>query len=173
MLRINLYYVLWYQNNWIMSVATAGQCIIILIHYPSPDRFVSRSLVVWWLIIWNILLTVLYNRTTKTVEICDLWVVSLKSNSLLNAVNTGRWHLQWPGTISSLMRPYLVYLSFWFTSTNPVKMACDDDNDFIRGIFCPHVAVLCSEKAQEMCRKNNLSFSDLLNPFARLTDGKY
>lgn len=49
-------------------------------------------------------------------------------------------------------------------------MACDDDDDFIRGIFCPHVAVLCSDKAQEMCRKNNLSFSDLLNPFARLTD---
>lgn len=51
-------------------------------------------------------------------------------------------------------------------------MACDDDDDFIRGIFCPHVAVLCSDKAQEMCRKNNLSFCDLLNPFARLTDGK-
>uniref|UniRef100_A0A2S2NGE0 Trafficking protein particle complex subunit 8 n=1 Tax=Schizaphis graminum TaxID=13262 RepID=A0A2S2NGE0_SCHGA len=49
-------------------------------------------------------------------------------------------------------------------------MACDDDDDFVRGIFCPHVAVLCSDKAQEMCRKNNLNFSDLLNPFARLTD---
>lgn len=44
--------------------------------------------------------------------------------------------------------------------------------DFVRNVFCPHVAVLCSDAAQEMCRKNNLSFCDLLNPFARLTDGK-
>lgn len=50
-------------------------------------------------------------------------------------------------------------------------MTCDNE-DFIQSIFCPHVAVLCSDKAQGICRKNNLSFCDLLNPFARLTDGK-
>lgn len=50
-------------------------------------------------------------------------------------------------------------------------MTCDD-YDFIQSIFCPHIAVLCSDKAQEICRKNNLNFCELLKPFARLTDGK-
>lgn len=48
-----------------------------------------------------------------------------------------------------------------------------DNEDFIQSIFCPHVAVLCSDKAQGICLKNNLSFCDLLNPFARLSDGKH
>lgn len=50
-------------------------------------------------------------------------------------------------------------------------MACNQD-DFVQSIFCPHVAVLCSDMALEICRKNNLNFCELLYPFALLTDGK-
>lgn len=52
-------------------------------------------------------------------------------------------------------------------------MACSFAEELIRNVICPHVAVLCSEKAQEICRKNNLNFCDLLNPFAQINDGRY
>jgi hypothetical protein len=34
--------------------------------------------------------------------------------------------------------------------------------------FSPKVAVVASPDAQEVCRKNNLSFVELLRPFERL-----
>ncbi|XP_050425218.1 trafficking protein particle complex subunit 8 [Adelges cooleyi] len=42
--------------------------------------------------------------------------------------------------------------------------------EFVQSVFCPQVAVLCSEKAQEICRKNNLTYCDMLNPFTLLND---
>ncbi|KAM6962723.1 trafficking protein particle complex subunit 8 [Aplochiton taeniatus] len=41
--------------------------------------------------------------------------------------------------------------------------------EFIQDSFVPMVAVLCSEDADEVTRKNNLNFSELLRPFCRLT----
>lgn len=45
--------------------------------------------------------------------------------------------------------------------------------EFIQDSFVPMVAVLCSEDAEKVTRKNNLNFSELLRPFCRLTsEGK-
>ncbi|XP_029943533.1 trafficking protein particle complex subunit 8 isoform X2 [Salarias fasciatus] len=41
--------------------------------------------------------------------------------------------------------------------------------EFIQDAFAPAVAVLCSGEAERLCRKNDLSFSELLRPFCRLT----
>uniref|UniRef100_A0A673W7P1 Trafficking protein particle complex subunit 8 n=1 Tax=Salmo trutta TaxID=8032 RepID=A0A673W7P1_SALTR len=41
--------------------------------------------------------------------------------------------------------------------------------EFIQDSFVPMVAVLCSEDAEKLTRKNNLNFSELLRPFCRLT----
>jgi len=45
--------------------------------------------------------------------------------------------------------------------------------EFIQDSFVPMVAVLCSEDAERVTRKNNLTFPELLRPFCRLTsEGK-
>ncbi|XP_060722601.1 trafficking protein particle complex subunit 8 isoform X3 [Tachysurus vachellii] len=41
--------------------------------------------------------------------------------------------------------------------------------EFIQDSFVPMVAVLCSDDAETVTRKNNLSFPELLRPFCRLT----
>ncbi|XP_070688188.1 trafficking protein particle complex subunit 8 [Pempheris klunzingeri] len=41
--------------------------------------------------------------------------------------------------------------------------------EFVQDSFVPMVAVLCSEEAERVTRKNNLSFAELLRPFCRLT----
>uniref|UniRef100_A0A671LLU7 Trafficking protein particle complex 8 n=1 Tax=Sinocyclocheilus anshuiensis TaxID=1608454 RepID=A0A671LLU7_9TELE len=41
--------------------------------------------------------------------------------------------------------------------------------EFIQDSFVPMVAVLCSEDAERVTRKNSLSFPELLRPFCRLT----
>uniref|UniRef100_A0A8C5A7U7 Trafficking protein particle complex subunit 8 n=1 Tax=Gadus morhua TaxID=8049 RepID=A0A8C5A7U7_GADMO len=41
--------------------------------------------------------------------------------------------------------------------------------EFIQDSFVPMVAVLCSEDAEKVTRKNNLNFAELLRPFCRLT----
>lgn len=41
--------------------------------------------------------------------------------------------------------------------------------EFIQDSFVPMVAVLCSEDAEKVTRKNNLNFSELVRPFCRLT----
>lgn len=45
--------------------------------------------------------------------------------------------------------------------------------EFVQDSFVPMVAVLCSEDADRVTRKNNLNFAELLRPFCRLTsEGK-
>ncbi|XP_039610360.1 trafficking protein particle complex subunit 8 isoform X1 [Polypterus senegalus] len=41
--------------------------------------------------------------------------------------------------------------------------------EFIQDSFVPMVAVLCSEDAEKVTRKNNLNFAELVRPFCRLT----
>lgn len=41
--------------------------------------------------------------------------------------------------------------------------------EFVQGSFVPMVASLCSEGAERVTRKNNLTFEELLRPFCRLT----
>nr|XP_046247122.1 trafficking protein particle complex subunit 8 isoform X2 [Scatophagus argus] len=41
--------------------------------------------------------------------------------------------------------------------------------EFVQDSFVPKVAVLCSEEAERVTRKNNLNFAELLRPFCRLT----
>ncbi|XP_054646076.1 trafficking protein particle complex subunit 8 isoform X1 [Dunckerocampus dactyliophorus] len=41
--------------------------------------------------------------------------------------------------------------------------------EFVQDSFVPMVAVLCSDEAERMTRKNNLNFAELLRPFCRLT----
>ncbi|XP_052230198.1 trafficking protein particle complex subunit 8-like isoform X4 [Dreissena polymorpha] len=42
-------------------------------------------------------------------------------------------------------------------------------HDFIQCAFSPQVAVLTSNDAEQLCQKNNLSFTQLVQPFCRLT----
>lgn len=45
--------------------------------------------------------------------------------------------------------------------------------ELVQDSFVPMVAVLCSEEAERVTRKNNLNFAELLRPFCRLTsEGK-
>jgi len=45
--------------------------------------------------------------------------------------------------------------------------------DIIRNIFSPLIGVLSSPQADEICHRNNLSFVELLQPFAKLpNDGE-
>lgn len=39
--------------------------------------------------------------------------------------------------------------------------------EFIQDTFCPQVAVLCSYDAEVVCRKNSLTFVELVQPFCR------
>lgn len=39
--------------------------------------------------------------------------------------------------------------------------------EFIQDSFCPQVAVLCSYDAEVICRKNALTFVELVQPFCR------
>lgn len=41
--------------------------------------------------------------------------------------------------------------------------------EFIQDSFVPLVAALCSEEAERLTRRNNLSFAELVRPFCRLT----
>lgn len=41
--------------------------------------------------------------------------------------------------------------------------------EFIQDSFVPLVAALCSEEAERLTRRNNLSFAELVKPFCRLT----
>ena len=41
-------------------------------------------------------------------------------------------------------------------------------SEFIQDAFCPMIAVLCSYDAESICRKNNLTFAELIQPFCRL-----
>jgi hypothetical protein len=41
-------------------------------------------------------------------------------------------------------------------------------SEFIQDAFCPMVSVLCSYDAESICRKNNLTFAELIQPFCRL-----
>ena len=46
--------------------------------------------------------------------------------------------------------------------------------EFIQDTFSPHIAVLCSNDAQMLCEKNNLTFVQLIQPFSRLSsEGKH
>ena len=46
--------------------------------------------------------------------------------------------------------------------------------EFIQSAFCPMVAVMCSEDADKVCQKNNLSFVEMVRPFCHLTsEGNY
>ena len=40
--------------------------------------------------------------------------------------------------------------------------------EFIQDAFCPMVAVLCHYGAESVCRKNNLTFAELIQPFCHL-----
>lgn len=42
-------------------------------------------------------------------------------------------------------------------------------HEFIQSAFCPLVAVMCSEDAEKICQKNNLSFVEMVRPFCHLT----
>ena len=41
--------------------------------------------------------------------------------------------------------------------------------EFIQSAFCPMVAVMCSEDAEKVSQKNNLSFVEMVRPFCHLT----
>ena len=46
--------------------------------------------------------------------------------------------------------------------------------EFIQSAFCPMVAVMCSEDAEKVCQKNNLSFVEMVRPFCHLaSEGNY
>ncbi|XP_030756187.1 trafficking protein particle complex subunit 8 [Sitophilus oryzae] len=42
--------------------------------------------------------------------------------------------------------------------------------EFIKDVFTPQIAVLCTSSAEKCCEKNNLDFTELLQPFSKLTN---
>ena len=40
--------------------------------------------------------------------------------------------------------------------------------NFIKNLFGIHVAVLCTEDAEKIAKKNNLTFCEMLRPFSQL-----
>jgi len=45
-------------------------------------------------------------------------------------------------------------------------------HEFIQNAFSPMVAVMCSQLVDQACKKNNLSFVEMLQPFCKLnTEG--
>ncbi|XP_039278190.1 trafficking protein particle complex subunit 8 [Nilaparvata lugens] len=45
--------------------------------------------------------------------------------------------------------------------------------DFIQNSFCPLIATFCSPKVDQTCRKNNLSFTELVQPFCKIGSEAY
>ncbi|KAK5639608.1 hypothetical protein RI129_012100 [Pyrocoelia pectoralis] len=45
--------------------------------------------------------------------------------------------------------------------------------DFIKNTFTPQIAVLCSPAVDNICQKNNLSFTELVQPFCKLNSDVY
>ncbi|KAB0801109.1 hypothetical protein PPYR_05463 [Photinus pyralis] len=45
--------------------------------------------------------------------------------------------------------------------------------DFIKNTFTPQIAVLCSPAVDSICQKNNLSFTELVQPFCKLNSDVY
>lgn len=41
--------------------------------------------------------------------------------------------------------------------------------ELLQGVFCPTIAVTCSEDAEQVCMKNKLSFVEMTRPFCQLT----
>lgn len=52
----------------------------------------------------------------------------------------------------------------WFTMMNASKRTAED---FIQSVFAPTVTVQCTSDAEDVCRRNNLSFAELLQPFCQ------
>ncbi|RZF40599.1 hypothetical protein LSTR_LSTR007482 [Laodelphax striatellus] len=46
-------------------------------------------------------------------------------------------------------------------------------HDFIQNSFCPLIATFCSPKVDQTCRKNNLSFTELVQPFCKIGSEAY
>ncbi|KAF7286967.1 hypothetical protein GWI33_002813 [Rhynchophorus ferrugineus] len=42
--------------------------------------------------------------------------------------------------------------------------------EFIKDVFTPQIAVMCTPAAEKCCEKNNLDFTELLQPFSKLTN---
>lgn len=61
----------------------------------------------------------------------------------------------------------------WFRRSSDMAQCVQSVQEFVQDSFVPMVAVLCSEEAERVTRKNNLNFAELLRPFCRLTsEGK-
>lgn len=41
--------------------------------------------------------------------------------------------------------------------------------EIIQNVFSPMVAVICSQPAEDLCQKNNLTFVEMLQPYCKLT----
>eukprot|EP00117_Sycon_ciliatum_P046803 scpid5573/ scgid3607/ Trafficking protein particle complex subunit 8; Protein TRS85 homolog len=41
--------------------------------------------------------------------------------------------------------------------------------ELIPDVFCPHIAVMCTKDAEAACKKNNLTFVEMMRPFCQLT----
>lgn len=42
--------------------------------------------------------------------------------------------------------------------------------ELIQNVFSPLIGVICSQQAEELCYKNNLTFVELLQPYSKLTN---
>lgn len=45
--------------------------------------------------------------------------------------------------------------------------------EFIQYAFSPMIAVATTPVVDQICKKNNLTFIELLQPFCKLSEGKY
>lgn len=57
----------------------------------------------------------------------------------------------------------------WSPRAAAMAQCVQSVQEFIQDSFVPLVAALCSEEAEKLTRKNNLSFAELVKPFCRLT----
>nr|CAB3267230.1 trafficking protein particle complex subunit 8-like [Phallusia mammillata] len=49
-----------------------------------------------------------------------------------------------------------------------MSQCAQSSDNFIKGLFSPHVAVLCSQDAEIISQRNNLSFTELIQPFCAI-----
>lgn len=42
--------------------------------------------------------------------------------------------------------------------------------EFVQSSFSPLIAAMCSPLVEETCKKNNLSFTELIQPFCKLSN---
>lgn len=110
-------------------------------------------------------------------QVCTCAVVVLNINMADGRQVTAVIVLTWTILLRNAGNSWFCVRTFLETLTHhsPAMAQCTQSAfEFIQSAFCPMVAVMCSEDAEKVCQKNNLSFVEMVRPFCHLTsEGNY